>query len=184
MVKDMTGFKNSHIREMELAELSWQVQGAMGRISTKVYNVLRNDSQQLYALCLEYLDPSMGNITHLNSTDSALTTWSPNDIHLVMRDLASFHAQFLGQEERLLGMSFLENPTRASMKTLRPAYEAMIKTNGKNEPELFSSYLTQCALDYLAHSDEHWATVEQSPRTMVKVFFFILPAISDSPFFD
>jgi len=184
MVKDMTGFKNSHIREMELAELSWQVQGAMGRISTKVYNVLRNDSQQLYALCLEYLDPSMGNITHLNSTDSALTTWSPNDIHLVMRDLASFHAQFLGQEERLLGMSFLENPTRASMKTLRPAYEAMIKTNGKNEPELYSSYLTQCALDYLAHSDEHWATVEQSPRTMVKVFFFILPAISDSPFFD
>ncbi|KAG0053623.1 hypothetical protein BGZ83_000764 [Gryganskiella cystojenkinii] len=167
MVKDLTGFKNSHIREMELAELSWQVQGPMEQISTKVYNVLRNDPQQLYALCLEYLDPSQGNITHLNSTEDALTLWSPDDIHLVLRDLASFHAQFLGQEGRILGMSFLENPTRTVMKTLRPTYEAMIKTNGKNEPELFSSYLTETTLEYLAHSDEHWVTLEQSPRTLI-----------------
>ncbi|KAF9965345.1 hypothetical protein BGZ70_005013, partial [Mortierella alpina] len=94
-VKDLTGFRNSHIREIELAELAWQVGGAMERISTKVYNVLRNDSQQLYALCLEYLNPALGNITHMNSTDTAPSTWSPNDIHLALRDLASFHAQFL-----------------------------------------------------------------------------------------
>ncbi|KAF9913340.1 hypothetical protein EC991_000102 [Linnemannia zychae] len=167
LVKDQTGFRNSHIREIELAELSWQVGGAMENISTKVYNVLRNDSQQLYALCLEYLDPALGNITHMNSTDIALSTWSSNDIHLVLRDLASFHAQFLGQEDRLLGMTFLETPTRSLIKLLRPAYEAMIKTNRKNEPTLFSQFLTDSTLDFLKHSDEYWAKVEKSPRTLI-----------------
>ncbi|KAG9063747.1 hypothetical protein KI688_003859 [Linnemannia hyalina] len=167
MVKDQTGFRNSHIREIELAELSWQVGGAMESISTKVYNVLRNDSQQLYALCLEYLDPSQGNITHMNSTDTALTSWSSNDIHLVLRELASFHAQFLGQEDRVLGMTFLETPTRSLMKLLRPAYEAMVKTNRKNEPALFSQFLTDSMLDFLEHSDEYWAKIEKSPRTLI-----------------
>ncbi|KAF9129745.1 hypothetical protein BGW39_003852 [Mortierella sp. 14UC] len=167
LVKDQTGFRNSHIREIELAELSWQVGGAMENISTKVYNVLRNDSQQLYALCLEYLDPAMGNITHMNSTDIALSTWSSNDIHLVLKDLASFHAQFLGQEDRILGMSFLETPTRSLMKLLRPTYEAMVKTNHKNEPALFSQFLTDSMLDFLEHSDEYWAKVEKSPRTLI-----------------
>lgn len=167
LVKDQTGFRNSHIREIELAELSWQVGGAMESISTKVYNVLRNDSQQLYALCLEYLDPSLGNITHMNSTDIALTTWSSNDIHLVLRDLASFHAQFLGQEDRILGMTFLETPTRSLMRLLRPAYEAMVKINRKNEPALFSQFLTDSMLDFLEHSDEYWAKVEKSPRTLI-----------------
>ncbi|KAF8948567.1 hypothetical protein BGZ47_004081 [Haplosporangium gracile] len=167
LVKDQTGFRNSHIREIELAELSWQVGGAMENISTKVYNVLRNDSQQLYALCLEYLNPSLGNITHMNSTDTALTTWSSNDIHLVLRDLASFHAQFLGQEDRILGMTFLETPTRSLMKLLRPAYEAMVRTNRKNEPALFSQLLTDSMLDFLKHSDEYWAKVEKSPRTLI-----------------
>ncbi|KAG0311091.1 hypothetical protein BGZ97_012086 [Linnemannia gamsii] len=167
LVKDQTGFRNSHIREIELAELSWHVGGAMENISTKVYNVLRNDSQQLYALCLEYLDPSLGNITHMNSTDTALSTWSPNDIHLVLRDLASFHAQFLGQEDRILGMTFLETPTRSLMKLLRPAYEAMVKTNRKNEPALFSQFLTDSMLDFLKHSDECWTKVEKSPRTLI-----------------
>ncbi|KAF9289309.1 hypothetical protein BGZ68_009616 [Mortierella alpina] len=166
-VKDLTGFRNSHIREIELAELAWQVGGAMERISTKVYNVLRNDSQQLYALCLEYLNPARGNITHMNSTDTALSTWTSDDIHLALRDLASFHAQFLGQERRILQMSFLENPTRPMMKVLRPAYEAMVKTNHKNDPELFTEFLTQHMLDFLAHSDEHWATLERSPRTLI-----------------
>ncbi|KAF9960365.1 hypothetical protein BGZ72_007170 [Mortierella alpina] len=166
-VKDLTGFRNSHIREIELAELAWQVGGAMERISTKVYNVLRNDSQQLYALCLEYLNPALGNITHMNSTDTALSTWSADDIHLALRDLASFHAQFLGQENRILEMSFLENPTRPMMKVLRPTYEAMVKTNHKNDPALFTSFLTQHMLDYLAHSDEYWATLERSPRTLI-----------------
>ncbi|KAG0380194.1 hypothetical protein BGX24_009708 [Mortierella sp. AD032] len=167
LVKDQTGFRNSHIREIELAELSWQVGGAMEDISTKVYNVLRNDSQQLYALCLEYLDPAMGTITHMNSTDTALASWSSDDIHLVLRDLASFHAQFLGQEDRILGMTFLETPTRSLMKMLRPAYEAMIKTNRKNEPALFSQFLTDSMLDFLKHSDEYWAKVEKSPRTLI-----------------
>ncbi|KAF9955241.1 hypothetical protein BGZ65_003502 [Modicella reniformis] len=166
-VKDLTGFRNSHIREIELAELAWQVGGPMARISTKVYNVLRNDTQQLYALCLEYLDPAMGNVTHMNSTEHALTTWSPDDIHLALRDMASFHAQFLGQEDKLLKMSFLENPTRPMTKVLRPAYEAMVKTNRKNDPELFSESLTRSMLDYLAHSDEYWAVLENSPRTLI-----------------
>lgn len=178
LVKDQTGFRNSHIREIELAELSWQVGGAMESISTKVYNVLRNDSQQLYALCLEYLDPSLGNITHMNSTATALTTWSSNDVHLVLRDLASFHAQFLGQEDRILGMTFLETPTRSLMKLLRPAYEAMIKTNRKNEPALFSQFLTDSMLDFLEHSDEYWTKVEKSPRTLVSYISCFL-----SPFF-
>ncbi|KAG0298807.1 hypothetical protein BGZ96_006198 [Linnemannia gamsii] len=167
LVKDQTGFRNSHIREIELAELSWHVGGAMENISTKVYNVLRNDSQQLYALCLEYLDPSLGNITHMNSTDAALSTWSPNDIHLVLRDLAAFHAQFLGQEDRILGMTFLETPTRSLMKLLRPAYEAMVKINRKNQPALFSQFLTDSMLDFLKYSDEYWAKVEKSPRTLI-----------------
>ncbi|KAF9301630.1 hypothetical protein BGZ74_006481 [Mortierella antarctica] len=167
LVKDLTGFRNSHIREIELAELAWQSSGAMARISTKVYNVLRNDYQQLYALCLEYLDPSQGTITHMNSTDVALKTWSPADIHLVLRDLASLHAQFLGQESKLLGMTFLENPTRSKMKVLRSAYEAMVRTNHKNEPELFSEFLTHSMLDYLAHSDKYWATIENHPRTLI-----------------
>ncbi|KAF9934602.1 hypothetical protein FBU30_001366 [Linnemannia zychae] len=167
LVKDQTGFRNSHIREIELAELSWQVGGAMENISTKVYNVLRNDSQQIYALCLEYLDPSLGTITHMNSTDAALSAWSSDDIHLVLRDLASFHAQFLGQENRLLGMSFLETPTRSLMRTLRPAYEAMVRTNQKNEPGLFSDFLTESMLDFLKHSDEYWAKIEKSPRTLI-----------------
>ncbi|KAG0334697.1 hypothetical protein BG000_008112 [Podila horticola] len=167
LVKDLTGFRNSHIREIELAELAWQSGGAMARISTKVYNVLRNDYQQLYALCLEYLDPSQGTVTHMNSTDVALKTWSPADIHLVLRDLASLHAQFLGQESKLLGMTFLENPTRSMMKVLRPAYEAMVRTNHKNEPELFSEALTQSMLDYLAHSDKYWAKIESHPRTLI-----------------
>ncbi|KAG0368977.1 hypothetical protein BC939DRAFT_439999 [Gamsiella multidivaricata] len=166
-VKDLTGFRNSHIREIELAELSWKFGGAMARISTKVYNVLRNDSQQLYALCLEYLDPAMGNITHMNSTDLAPAIWAPDDIHLALRDLASFHAQFLGEEDRLLKMSFLENPTRAMMGVLRPAYEAMVRTNHMNEPGLFSEFMSQSILDYLAHSDEYWAILEKSPRTLV-----------------
>lgn len=169
LVKDLTGFRNSHIREIELAELAWQSGGAMARISTKVYNVLRNDYQQLYALCLEYLDPSQGTVTHMNSTDVALKTWSPTDIHLVLRDLASLHAQFLGQESKLLGMTFLENPTRSMMKVLRPAYEAMVRTNHKNEPELFSEALTQSMLDYLAHSDKYWAKIESHPRTLVNI---------------
>ncbi|KAG0309110.1 hypothetical protein BGZ98_005222 [Dissophora globulifera] len=167
LVKDLTGFRNSHIREIELAELAWKVGGAMARISTKVYNVLRNDSQQLYTLCLEYLDPAMGNITHMNSTDQALTTWSPDDIHLALRDLASLHAQFLGQEDKLLNMSFLENPTRSMMKVLRPAYEAMVKTNRKNDPDLFSQFMSETMLDYLTHSDEYWAVLEKSPRTLI-----------------
>ncbi|KAF9359836.1 hypothetical protein BGX26_011304 [Mortierella sp. AD094] len=170
-VKDLTGFRNSHIREIELAELAWQVGGAMEKISTKIYNVLRNDSQQLYALCLEYLDPETGSITHLNSTDNALTTWSPNDIHLVLKELASFHAQFLGQEDRLLSMSFLENPSQSMMKVLRPAYEAMIETNQRNDPAVFSEFLSQCMLDYLANSDKHWAILESSPRTLVHCDF-------------
>ncbi|KAG0250481.1 hypothetical protein BG011_008316 [Mortierella polycephala] len=167
LIKDLTGFRNSHIREIELAELAWQVGGPMERISTKVYNVLRNDAQQLYALCLEYLDPALGNITHMNSTDVALTTWSPDNIRLALRDLASFHAQFLCQEDKILGMSFLENPTRSMMKVLRPAYDAMVRTNRKNEPHLFSQFLSQCVLDYLEDSDEHWATIEKSPRTLI-----------------
>ncbi|KAF9425571.1 hypothetical protein BGZ94_007415 [Podila epigama] len=169
LVKDLTGFRNSHIREIELAELTWQSGGAIERVSTKVYNVLRNDYQQLYALCLEYLDPNQsgGAISHMNSTETALTTWSADDIHLVLKDLASLHAQFLGQESRLLGMSFLENPTRSLMKVLRPAYEAMIRTNRKNQPELFSEYLTQAMLEYLEHSDKFWATIESSPRTLI-----------------
>lgn len=166
-VKDLTGFRNSHIREIELAELAWQVGGPMARISTKVYNVLRNDAQQLYALCLEYLNPDLGNITHMNSTDHALVTWTSDDIHLALRDMASFHAQFLGQEESLLNMSFLENPTRPMMEVLRPTYESMVRTNHKNDPELFSSFLTQATLDYLEHSDEYWAVFERSPRTLV-----------------
>ncbi|KAG0242238.1 hypothetical protein B0O80DRAFT_456536 [Mortierella sp. GBAus27b] len=166
-VKDLTGFRNSHIREIELAELAWQVGGPMAKISTKIYNVLRNDAQQLYALCLEYLNPASGNITHMDSTDRALQIWTPDDIHLALRDMASFHAQFLGQEQSLLKMSFLENPTRSMMKVLRPAYEAMVSTNRKNNPELFSSSLTKTMLDYLAHSDEHWATLEKSPRTLI-----------------
>lgn len=171
VVKDLTGFRNSHIREIELAELAWQSGGAMARISTKVYNVLRDDYQQLYALCLEYLDPSQGIITHMNSTDVALETWSPANIHLVLRDLASLHAQFLGQEPKLLGMTFLENPTRSMMKVLRPAYEAMVRTNHKNEPKLFSEILTQSMLDYLAHSDKYWAKIESHPRTLVNAIF-------------
>ncbi|KAF9173855.1 hypothetical protein BGX20_001829 [Mortierella sp. AD010] len=170
-VKDLTGFRNSHIREIEVAELAWQVGGAMEKISAKVYNVLRNDSQQLYALCLEYLDPGTGNITHLNSTDNALTTWSPNDIHLVLKDLASFHAQFLGHENKLLRMTFLENPSRSMMKVLRPAYEAMIETNQRNDPTIFSEFLSQSMLDYLANSDKYWAILENSPRTLVHCDF-------------
>ncbi|KAF9909468.1 hypothetical protein BX616_011160 [Lobosporangium transversale] len=167
LVKDLTGFRNSHIREIELAELTWKVGGPMARISTKVYNVLRNDSQQLYALCLEYLDPSHGNITHMNSTEQALAVWSPEHIHLVLRDLASFHAQFLGQENRLMNMSFLENPSRAMMKVLRPAYEAMVKANHRNAPDLFSEFLSQNMLDYLGRSNEYWGILEKSPRTLV-----------------
>ncbi|KAK3818574.1 MAG: hypothetical protein J3Q66DRAFT_338003 [Benniella sp.] len=166
-VKDLTGFRNSHIREIELAELAWQVGGPMARISTKVYNVLRNDAQQLYALCLEYLNPDLGNITHMNSTDHALVTWTPDDIHLALRDIASFHAQFLGQEKSLLDMSFLENPSRPMMKVLRPTYESMVRTNRENTPELFSPFLTQATLDYLAHSDEYWAVFERNPRTLI-----------------
>ncbi|KAG0348408.1 hypothetical protein BG004_005249 [Podila humilis] len=166
-VKDLTGFRNSHIREIELAKLAWQSGGAMIRISTKVYNILRNDYQQLYALCLEYLDPSQGNITHLNSTDVAIQMWSPADIHLVLRDLATLHAQFLGQEDKLLRMAFLENPTRSTMKILRPAYEAMVHTNRKNQSDMFSDILIQSMLDYLAHSDKHWATIENHPRTLI-----------------
>ncbi|KAI1316677.1 hypothetical protein EDD11_009633 [Mortierella claussenii] len=167
LVKDLTGFRNSHIREIELAELAWQVGGAMSRISTKVYNVLRNDAQQLYALCLEYLNPAMGNVSHMNSTNQALECWSSDNIHLVLRDLASFHAQFLGQEDRVMGMSFLENPTRDIMKVLRPAYEAMVRTNRKNEPGLFSKDLSDAMLEFLKHSDEHWALLERSPRTLI-----------------
>ncbi|KAF9184565.1 hypothetical protein BGZ51_003277 [Haplosporangium sp. Z 767] len=167
LIKDLTGFRNSHIREIEIAELARQVGGPIERISTKVYNAMRNDAQQLYALCLEYLDPTLGNITHMNSTDAALTVWSPDNIHLALRDLASFHAQFLCQEDKVLGMSFLENPTRSMMKVLRPAYEAMVRTNRKNEPHLFSQFLSQCVLDYLANSDDHWATIEKSPRTLI-----------------
>ena len=111
----------------------------------------------------------MGNITHMNSTEHALTAWSPNDIHLVLKDLASFHAQFLGQEDKLLNMSFLENMTRSMMKVLKPAYEAMVKTNRKNEPELFTEFVSQTMLDYLDHSDEYWTVLERSPRTLVSI---------------
>ncbi|KAG0233461.1 hypothetical protein BGW42_007418 [Actinomortierella wolfii] len=167
-VKDMTGFRNSHIREIELAQLAWKVGGAMERISTRVYNVLRNDSQQLYALCLEYLDPATGAITHMNSTDDALATWSSQDIHTVLRDVADFHAQFLGAESMLLNeFSFLENPSRNLMRSLRSAYETMAETNHKNEPTLFDRVLTDAIKDYLAHSDSHWALLEKSPRTLI-----------------
>ncbi|KAF9438992.1 hypothetical protein BGZ76_001887 [Entomortierella beljakovae] len=171
LVKDLTGFRNSHIREIEIAELARLVGGAMERISTKVYNTLRNDNQQLYALCLEFLNPEEGNITHMNSVEDALNVWSPNDIHLVLRDLASFHAQFLGRESEILNMSFLENPSRSLIKVLRPAYQAMIEENRKNQPKIFSEFLTKSMLDYLENSDEHWALLEKSPRTLIHCDF-------------
>ncbi|KAF9973634.1 hypothetical protein BGZ73_003130 [Actinomortierella ambigua] len=167
-VKDMTGFRNSHIREIELAELMWKVGGAMEHISTKVYNVMRNDSQQLYALCLEYLDPVTGTISHMNSTDTALSTWSADDIHTVLRDVAEFHAQFLGAELMLLNeFSFLENPSRNLMRSLRSMYEAMADTNHRNATTLFDDVLTGAIKNYLAHSDSYWSIFERSPRTLI-----------------
>ncbi|KAF9161207.1 hypothetical protein DFQ26_004768 [Actinomortierella ambigua] len=178
-VKDMTGFRNSHIREIELAELAWKVGGAMERISTKVYNVMRNDSQQLYALCLEYLDPATGTISHMNSTDAALSTWSSQDIHTVLRDVADFHAQFLGADSMLLNeLSFLENPSRNLMQSLRSTYEAMADTNHRNNSTLFDETLTDAIKSYLKHSNSYWSLLERSPRTLrdvVEFLAFVLP---------
>ena len=153
------GLRNCHIRELEIAKLD---DPRFTSITPEFLTVWRDDTHATYLIVMEYLE----DVILLNSAKQP-QLWKPEHINAALRDIARFHAMYIGREEDLVSVEWLDVPTAAMMQEMATLWEAILQHNAKQFPAVF----TPPRVAALSHAIEHisplWRELEAAPRTLI-----------------
>ncbi|KAJ3412932.1 hypothetical protein HDV05_008720 [Chytridiales sp. JEL 0842] len=141
-VKTKTGFRACHLRELILAGTVLKD----SPFTPKVYNVVREESKDAYVLVMEHLDdtPGSGNVMFLKTANEGSLVWKEEHINIVLRDIATFHSQFLHTPNFTTNLQKLE-PVREYLEILTPKraqelqslHQALLEHALTESPHLF-----------------------------------------------
>jgi hypothetical protein len=153
------GFRNCHIRELAIAGLD---DPRFTSITPEFLATWRDDTHGAFVIVMEFLE----DVTHLNSAKQP-QLWQPEHIRTALRDIARFHALYLGREEELKQTEWLDITTAAMMQEMAPLWEAILHHNARQFPAVFTTDRVgrlSSAIEQLAY---FWSAIEAAPRTLV-----------------
>jgi NADP-dependent 3-hydroxy-3-methylglutaryl-CoA reductase len=153
------GFRNCHIRELEMAQLD---DPRFTSITPEFLAVWRDDTHAAYLIVMEYLE----NVSHLNSVKQP-QIWKPEHIGAALRDIARFHSMYLGREEELKQLEWLDIPTAPMMQEMASLWEAVLHHNAKQFPAVFTPSRVALLSKGIQRMAVLWREIEASPRTLI-----------------
>lgn len=154
-----TGFKNCHLRELEMYRLT---DPRFTAIAPAIYKVWQEDKQEIYAVAMEYLEE----VTHLNTVND-VSQWKEEHIKVALKDMAAFHSLFLGQQEQLQAKKWLHQPDGASTQRLIPLWKALLAHHANEFPDLYTPQRVELLEKAIAAIPQAWIKLDKAPHTLV-----------------
>lgn len=158
--KWLTGLKNCHIRELELAQYD---NPTLRRITPGCYGVFQNDDNEEYVIAMEYLD----GVT-LKDTEEWPNRWQQQHIHAVLRDLAELHGHFMDNFEDIQTKCKLETFSGKNMETMSDLWHEIVKHNHYDLPHLYNEERTADLRAYIQKLNHFGKLMEEAPRTVIQ----------------
>lgn len=149
----------SHLRELAFYA---HAEGTLRRISPRVHGWWRDDERMIYAVFMELLE----DVQHLATLDD-LDAWSDDDIRTVCRDIAPFHAAFLGRVGRGAPELAIEPFGTIHNRALSDYRHALLTYSARRFPTIFDAARTQVLRDVLHHSESRHAEILRLPLTII-----------------
>lgn len=153
------GFRNCHVRELALAQLD---DPRFTRIAPEFLATWRDDAHRVYVIVMEYLE----GVSHLNTAKQP-QLWRPEHIRVALRDIAGFHAMYLGREAQLAAHDWIDVTTSARMQEMAPTYAAILHHNTRQFPAVFTPERTAKLGMAIQRIGVLWKELEAAPRTLV-----------------
>jgi hydroxymethylglutaryl-CoA reductase (NADPH) len=158
--RDATGFVGCHLRELAVYE---QRDPRFTRHVPVVYDVLRDEAREGYAVTLERLD----GVRLMDSADD-VGAWTSRDVEAALRGIGTVHAVWMGRERELLRAPWLGiAPSAARMSEARPLWEALADHAADELPALMGGAELRRQRAVIARLPDWWARLEAMPRTLV-----------------
>jgi NADP-dependent 3-hydroxy-3-methylglutaryl-CoA reductase len=153
------GLRNCHVRELEMAKLD---DPRFTSITPEFLAVWRDDTHAAYIIVMEYLE----NVSHLNSARQP-QLWRPEHIGVALRDIARFHSMYIGREEELKKVEWLDISTASMMQEMAPLWEAIVQHNARQFPAVFTSPRVAALTKGIERIAMLWREIEAAPRTLI-----------------
>ena len=147
-------FPAAHRRELAIYR---RPESALTGLLPACYGVVEDESREAYVILMEQLDITA---TH--------GPWSISDVDRALRAVAVVHGHWLGRDQQILAEGWLyRDGTAAHLVKARELWEALIRYNAAESPELMTPQRTASVLKAAAEA-EYWVQeMESMPRTLV-----------------
>ena len=158
--KDLTGFKNCHLRELAVYS---QKDPRFIRHVPKIYHCYSNHEREAYVVVMEKLE----NMELLNTANSP-GVWQKQHIEAALKGIAEIHAIWLGREEELKSQSWLgQYPTANLMGRMKDLWESLIFHASEEFPEIITQGEKSAIINQIKSVEIWWQEIEKMPRTLV-----------------
>lgn len=152
------GFENSHIREIEFYRLAGD---AVLSFCPKVYGTRIEKEREIFALLME----DISSCSHLDTVNDP-SKWDDESMKVVLEDLASLHAVYLGRESELPKEIGLLAIDRDSLLAGKDLLLELTHYNARRFPEMVTKDCERAILAFLEDLPGALEAMEKGPRTL------------------
>jgi hydroxymethylglutaryl-CoA reductase len=155
------GFRNCHIREVNLAAMDDEI---LRNLTPKIYHTLLNTQKDIFLIIMEHLNES--SFSHLETVHN-ISEWSDSDIKVVLRDLAKLHGHFYHKKEWLYSVPWLEEFDLEKMKMLQPLFHLLLQHANSEFPQFWTQSKVELLSTAINNIPQLWSSYSSAPKTLV-----------------
>ncbi|MFE7980375.1 hypothetical protein [Streptomyces shenzhenensis] len=145
-------FPAAHRRELAVFR---RPEGALTGLLPVCYGVIEDEAREAYVILMERLDITTG-------------PWSRTDVDRALRAIAPVHGHWLGRDQQILAEGWLHRDgTAAHLVKARELWEALVRHNAAELPQLMTPQRTGTALAAAAEAEFWVQEMDAMPRTLV-----------------
>jgi hydroxymethylglutaryl-CoA reductase (NADPH) len=159
--KEDVGFKNCHVKELEISKFS---DPRFTGISPKTWAVVMSDEREQFVLVSELLKD---NITHMDTADDT-SCWRADHITAALKGIAGFHAIHYGQGEQLKAKPWLSDYQSAQkMESMKELWYALAFHAVQEFPEWYKREHFEFHQNLVENIGAWWGRLDSMPKTLV-----------------
>ncbi len=155
--KNLTGFRNTHMRELEVYEK------LPAPIQPEIFGLKADLENDIYIILMENLEE----VELLNSVMQP-DLWTPQYIEAALSQIAKWHAALLDKAGGIDQKYWKEDvPSKEYMLKLQPLWTALLEHASKNLPELYTPENKAILEEAIKNIPQYWTELEAMPKTLV-----------------
>ncbi|MEP6261472.1 MAG: phosphotransferase [Gillisia sp.] len=155
--QDLTGFSNTHMRELEI------YQKAPAVFQPEIFGLEVDEPNQIFLILMEYLD----DVVLINSVMQP-GQWQPVHIKESLTKIAQWHAEHLSTQDSLDPQYWSKDvPSKKYMEKMQPLWTALLNNASKVLPEVYTVENRALLYEAIEKIPQYWDELEKMPKTLI-----------------